>query len=166
MIERITVERFRIQSSKSFEEVLLGLEAGIGRPVMSVLQPQLDAASSFPEFRSLIETAVGAAGLMEFLRLDLGRAMRKDPEAKAYRIVRIIAGNPLIMKRMVEHVPDAGSYAPVTILVHESQGKVHICYDTMESLLTSYCNEPALKVARELDSKVIRLLREAAELRE
>ncbi len=162
MIERITVERFCIQSSKSFEEVLLGLEEGIGRPSMSVLQPQLDAASSFPEFRALIESAVGSADLMEFLRLDLGRVMSKDPEAQAYRIVRIIAGNPLIMKRMVEHLPHAGSYAPVTILVYESQSTVHICYDTMESLLTSYRSEPALQVAKELDSKVIRLLRDAA----
>jgi hypothetical protein len=72
---------------------------------------------------------------MKFLRLDLGGVMRRDPEAKAFKIVGIIAGNPLIMKRMVEHVPDAGSYAPVTILVYESQGKVHLCYDSMASLL-------------------------------
>ncbi len=63
--------------------------------------------------------AVGSADLMEFLRLDLGAAIKKDPAAKSFRIVRIIAGNPLIMKQMVERVPDAGSYAPVTILVYE-----------------------------------------------
>jgi uncharacterized protein (DUF302 family) len=99
---------------------------------------------------------------MKFLRLDLGGVMRRDPEAKAFKIVRIIAGNPLIMKRMVEHVPDAGSYAPVTILVYESQGKVHLCYDSMASLLTRYQNEAALEVAKELDAQVIRLLMDAA----
>jgi uncharacterized protein (DUF302 family) len=99
---------------------------------------------------------------MKLLRLDLGGVMRRDPEAKAFKIVRIIAGNPLIMKRMVEHVPDAGSYAPVTILVYESQGKVHLCYDSMASLLTRYQNEAALEVAKELDAKVIRLLMDAA----
>jgi len=160
---RISVERFCVESSKSFESVLLGLEKGIGRPKMSILQPQLDEARTFPEYRRLIEGVVGSASLMEFLRLDLGGTLRKDPDAKAYRIVRIIAGNPLIMKRMVEHVPAAGSYAPITILVYESQGKVHLCYDTMESLLTSYENGPALEVAKELDSKVIKLLNEAAE---
>ena len=129
---------------------------------MAVLQPQLNEAPTFTEYRRLIEGAVGSAGLMEFLRLDLGATLRKDPEAKAYRIVRIIAGNPLIMKRMVEHVPNAGSYAPVTILVFESQGKVHICYDKMESLLASYQKAPTLDVARDLDSKVIKLLQEAA----
>jgi len=64
---------------------------------------------------------------------------------------------------MVEHLPHAGSYAPVTILVYESQGKVHLCYDTMESHLASYHNEPALKVAKDLDAKVIRLLTDAAD---
>src|SRR5271169_1642054 len=107
---KTTVERVRLESSKSFEDVLAGLEPGIGRPDMSVLQPKMNRAASFLEFQRLVEGAVGSADLMEFLRLDLGGAMRKDPEAKAYRIVRIIAGNPLIMKKMVEHVPDAGSY--------------------------------------------------------
>ncbi|MGA3127491.1 MAG: DUF302 domain-containing protein [Candidatus Korobacteraceae bacterium] len=161
--EQITVERFHLESSKSFEEVLSALEKGIGRPQMSVLQPQLSSAPNFAEFQRLIHEAVGSANLMEFLRLDLGGAMRKDPDAKAYKIVRIIAGNPLIMKQMVEHLPHAGSYAPVTILVYESHGKVHLCYDTMESLLASYHNEPALKVAKDLDAKVIKLLTNAAD---
>ena len=160
--KRITVERFCIESLKSFEDVLLGLEVGIGRPNMSELQPKLNAASSFAEFQRLVEGAVASADLMEFLRLDLGGAMSKDPEAKAYKVVRIIAGNPLIMKQMVEHVPDAGSYAPVTILIYERQGKVHICYDTMESLLSSYQDRSALQVAKDLDSKVIRLITSAA----
>ena len=32
--------------------------------------------------------------------MDLGAALRKDPSVTAYKIVRIIAGNPLIMKQM------------------------------------------------------------------
>jgi uncharacterized protein (DUF302 family) len=98
---------------------------------------------------------------MEFLRLDLGAALQKDPAVKAYKIVRIIAGNPLIMKQMTVHVPDAGSYAPVTILVYERQDGVHVSYDTMASYLASSENEEALQVARDLDTKVIRLLTEA-----
>jgi hypothetical protein len=30
-----------------------------------------------------------------------------------------VVGNPLIMKQMVEHLPDAGCYAQVTILINE-----------------------------------------------
>jgi uncharacterized protein (DUF302 family) len=158
----ITLERVCIESSKSFEAVLAGLETGIGRPDMGVLQPRLHGAATFAEFQRLINEAVGSADLIEFLRLDLGGAMRKDPEARVCKMVRIIAGNPLIMKEMVEHVPDAGSYAPVTLLVYESHGKVHICYDMMESLLRPYGSGPALEVAKDLDSKVMKLLTEIA----
>src|SRR5947208_15440230 len=160
--KRITVERFCIESLKSFEDVLLGLEVGIGRPNMSELQPKLNAASSFAEFQRLVEGAVASADLMEFLRLDLGGAMSKDPEAKAYKVVRIIAGNPLIMKQMVEHVPDAGSYAPVTILIDEHPDGIHLSYDRMASFLAPYQNPAALNVARELDAKVEALLNSAA----
>src|ERR1700722_16585861 len=160
---KITIEKVTVHSARPFEDVLRALEKGIGRPNMSSLREQMDKASSFPEFQTIIHGAVGDADLMEFLRLDLGGALRKDPAARAYRIVRIIAGNPLIMKQMVEHVPEAGSYAPVTILVYERLGKVHLCYDTMESLLTSYGNAAALAVAKDLDEKVMSLLTEAAD---
>jgi hypothetical protein len=42
------------------------------------------------------------------------------------KIVRYMIGNPLIMKDMTKHVPEAGSYAPVTILVDERPDGVHL----------------------------------------
>ena len=66
------------------------------------------------------------------------------------------------MKEMAKHVPDAGSYAPVTILVDERSDVVHLSYDRMASLLASYGNRDALEVARSLDTKVEDLLRQAA----
>lgn len=74
-----------------------------------------------------------------------------------------LIGNPLIMKEMARHVPDAGSYAPVTILVDERPDGVHLSYDTMASLLSPYEDLDALAVARYLDSKVEALLRESAD---
>jgi uncharacterized protein (DUF302 family) len=73
-----------------------------------------------------------------------------------------LIGNPLIMKKMVEHVPDAGSYAPVTILVDERADGVHISYDTMVNFLEPYGNVEALKVAKELEAKIEALLNNAA----
>jgi hypothetical protein len=66
------------------------------------------------------------------------------------------------MKEMTKHVPDAGSYAPVTILVDERPDGVHLTYDKMASLLSPYGNSVALAVARDLDSKIENLLRESA----
>ncbi len=75
--------------------------------------------------------------------------------------MRFMIGNPLIMKEMAKHVPDAGSYAPVTILVDERPDGVHLSYDKMASLLAPYGNPKALAVARDLDSKIENLLRES-----
>ena len=61
-----------------------------------------------------------------------------------------------------KHVPDAGSYAPITVLVDERPDGVHLSYDRMASLLVAYGNSDALNVARDLDAKVEALLRHAA----
>jgi len=74
----------------------------------------------------------------------------------------IVVGNPLIMQQIARRVPDAGSYAPVTVLVDERADGVHISYDRMASLLAPYRNSEALAVARDLDKKVETLLSEAA----
>jgi hypothetical protein len=66
------------------------------------------------------------------------------------------------MKEMAKHVPDAASYAPVTVLIDERADGVHLSYDTMVGFLSSYGNLHALKIAQELDSKIERLLRETA----
>jgi hypothetical protein len=64
------------------------------------------------------------------------------------------------MKEMAKHVPDAGSYAPVTILVDERADGVHVSYDKMESYLLPYGSADALAVARNLDAKITTLLQE------
>jgi len=66
------------------------------------------------------------------------------------------------MRQMAQHVPDAGSYAPVTILIDERPDGVHLSYDRMASLLAPYENAAALDVARELDAKVEAMLASAA----
>ena len=159
--KKIDVERVTFVSSRSFEEVLGLLDKGIGRPNLGELGRRMMEAATFKEYEAVIHGVVGSADLMEFLRLDLGAALRKDPAVAAYKIVRIIAGNPLIMKQMTAHVPDAGSYAPVTILVFEREDGVHVSYDTMASYLAGYGNEKALQVARDLDAKVVKLLTDA-----
>ena len=159
---QIAVERFDIVSAKPFEQVLVELEKGIGRPDRDAYFKQKAAAQSFEEYARVVNDAVGASDLMEFIRFDPGAVLRKDPAAKAFKMVRIVAGNPLIMKQMAEHVPDAGSYAPVTILVSERGDGVHLSYDSMTSYLMPYDNAQALDIAQALDQKVIRLLEKAA----
>jgi hypothetical protein len=67
-----------------------------------------------------------------------------------------------MIREMVRGVPDAGSYAPVTVLVFERDGGVQISYDRMTKLLTPFGEAHALDVARDLDAKVEGLLYKAA----
>jgi len=99
---------------------------------------------------------------MLFVEFDHGAIIRKGTGRDAPRIIRLVMGNPLIMKEMAKHVPDAGSYAPVTVLVDERSDGVHLSYDRMASLLAPYGNSNALEVARNLDAKVEDLLQQAA----
>jgi hypothetical protein len=66
------------------------------------------------------------------------------------------------MEQMVRLVPDAGSYAPVTVLVDERPDGVHLSYDKFESYITPYANDEASKVARNLDVEIVDLLTKAA----
>ena len=96
------------------------------------------------------------------MQLDHGAILRKESGREAPKMIRFVIGNPLIMKEMVKHVPDAGSYAPVTVLVDERADGVHLSYDRMVSFLTPYGNREALEVAQNLDKKIENLLRQAA----
>jgi uncharacterized protein (DUF302 family) len=158
----IHVERFSVTSLKPFDEVVKALEAGIAHPNISAIMSEIVAAKSYSELERFIQNAAGASGLMEFVRFDLGAVMRKANGEKAPRSVRFLIGNPLIMKQMVEHAPDAGSYAPVTILLDERPDGVRLSYDRMASFLTTYGSEDALKVARDLDAKIEAVLTKAA----
>jgi uncharacterized protein (DUF302 family) len=130
---------------------------------MAAFREKFSAAQNEAEMRSVIDPVTKPNGLMEFTRFDLGEVLRKESGASAPRILRIVAGNPLIMKEMVKHVPDAGSYAPVTILIEQRPDGVYISYDRMASYLAPYGNSDALRVARDLDVKVEKILATAAE---
>ena len=161
-IREIAVQRFSLTSKKAVQEIIAALEKHISRPDMAVFGKQTAAAKNYSELEQMINASVGQAGLMEFIRFDLGEFLRKATGASSPQIVRLVAGNPLIMKRMVEHVPDAGSYAPVTILIDEREDGTHVSYDRMASFLAPYGNPQALEVAKDLDAKVEALLAAAA----
>jgi uncharacterized protein (DUF302 family) len=162
MIRKIEIERFSLTSSKPFDRVVAAVNAGIGHPDMAEFTRSTHEARSFTELKSAVEKGLSKAGLMLFMQLDHGAVVRKETGQDTPRIIRLLIGNPLIMKEMAKHVPDAGSYAPVTVLVDERADGVHLSYDTMTSLLAPYGNRDALDVARDLDSKVEDLLRNAA----
>jgi len=162
MIRKIEIQRFSLVSSKPFDQVVAALDASVGHPDMAEFRRSTQEASSFADLKRAVEKGLSEVGLMLFMQLDHGAVLRKETGRDTPRIVRFVIGNPLIMKEMAKHVPDAGSYAPVTVLVDERADGVHLSYDRMVSFLRPYGNAEALKVAKDLDAKVEALLASSA----
>ena len=162
-MRKFEIERLSVISSKPFNETVAALRAAIGHPDMAEFVKVTKGARTFAELESAIQKGLGKTGLMMFMELDQGGVLRRETGLGSPNIMRFLIGNPLIMKEMARHVPDAGSYAPVTILVDERPDGVHLSYDTMASLLSPYKNLDAVAVARDLDSKIEVLLRESAD---
>jgi uncharacterized protein (DUF302 family) len=161
-ITKLQIERVSVTSSRPFDSVVEALRASVGRLDLVEFSKTSKSASTFAELEKVINRDVGKTGLMLFLELDHGAVLRKETGLGQPRMMRFVIGNPLVMKEMVKHVPDAGTYAPVTVLVDERADGVHLSYDRMASFLKSYGSAEALKVARELDAKVETLLTAAA----
>lgn len=159
---QVVVERITLSTERPFDDVLAAIYDGVSRPDLAAAATAWLAASSFQEFENVVADNAGPAGLIQFLRLDQGSALAKVPGTEPRRMLRLLLGNPVTMTRMARTVPAAGSYVPVTVLLWQDGGTVRIAYDTMASLLAPYEDEQAHQVARELDSRVLALLRSAA----
>ena len=158
----IPVRRTSVVSSKPFDEIVQTLTATIGRPDLNAFHSAMTAATTVADLEDVVHGAIGSSELMEFVRFDAGEVLRKEQHGRGPKILRLVVGNPLIMKEMAKTVPDAAAYAPVTILVDERVDGVHLSYDSMASLLAPYGSQPALLVARDLDTKIEGLLEAAA----
>src|SRR5688572_22463634 len=101
------------------------LEARIGHPDEARLLQLRTGAGTFAELERAVRASVSDIGLMLFTKFDLGAVLRKQSGRDTPKMVRLIVGNPLIMTELARHTPEAGSYAPVTILVDERADGVH-----------------------------------------
>jgi hypothetical protein len=160
--QTLEIRRLSVVSSKPFDDVLGRLSASIGQPDMDALRSAFSRTKTLADLVDLVQGALGSSQLMEFARFDLGRILAVERGGAGPKLLRLIVGNPLIMKEMVRATPDAASYAPVTILVDERSDGVHLSYDSTASLLAPYGSQAALVIARALDAKVEGLLQAAA----
>jgi len=159
---QVNVKRWSITSQKPFDAVVAAVEEEIGRPNMLEFVAKMTAATSYDEMQKVVDDSVSEIGLMEFMRLDHGAVLAKAGVDGNPKSVRLIMGNPLIMQSMARLIPDAGSYAPLTVLIDQRPDGIHLSYDEMASVLAPYGNAEALKIARDLDAKIKRLLKSAS----
>lgn len=158
----VALRRISIVSPRPFDEIVRRLMGTIGRPDITAFHNAMVTATTVADLEKVVQSAVGSSGLMEFVRFDAGEVLRKERGGAAPKLLRLLVGNPLIMKEMARRVPDAASYAPVTILVDERADGVHLSFDSMASLIAPYRDEAVLAVAMDLDAKVVGLLETAA----
>ena len=161
-VRTVNVQRWSVVSQKPFETVVAAVEAAMGKPNMSEFARDIAAAATYPDMREVVQNAVSEIGLMEFMRLDVGAVLAKAHPERNPQSIRLIIGNPLIMESMARLVPDAASYAPVTVLIDRRPDGVHLSYDEMASLLAPYGNAEAVEIAGDLDIKVRRMLQDAS----
>lgn len=84
-------------------------------------------------------------------------------EGDVRRAVQFEIGNPLTAERMTRHQLAAGLYAPLRVLLYEDgDGVATIEYDLPSTLLSQWNDDAVTKVAVELDSKLEKLLANAA----
>ncbi|MBI5341570.1 MAG: VOC family protein [Mycolicibacterium rufum] len=162
-VRTVAIQRFTMVTRRRFDDVLQALREGVGHASdLASLVQRWNTAATPDELERITVEAQGSSGLIEFLTLDLGAVLAVRYPQRQYRLVRLIIGNPVTMSDMTVSTPDAGSYAPVTILAAERPDGVHLSYDSVASAIAGHDEPSARAVAQRLDASVMELMRQAA----
>src|SRR3954467_4219064 len=105
---RFEIERFSVTTSMPFEAVVAALKDAVGRLDLVEFAKASKQAGTFAELKEVIDRNLGKTGLMLFMEFDHGAVLCKEPGLTKPKMVRLVIGNPLVMKDMAKHVPEAG----------------------------------------------------------
>ena len=152
--------RVRVESARSFEDVLQNLQTLVGKTTIPQASPQEQASAPTREqFEQAIQSQVGESDFTLMFAMDYGHWL---PHFGIQRkVILWILGNPLIAITMIRHDITASLFAPVELLLveHESGAGSTVIYDLPSSLMVIEPNPDLLAAARVLDQKLERLVR-------
>jgi hypothetical protein len=157
-----TGKRVRVESDRSFERVRDDLRALVPKSMATEAYSTatqnaggLDRAS----FERMVRSQLGESGFMLFQEFDYGIWLPLYGVNR--KVVRWVLGNPLIAITMIRHDVEAALFAPVELLLRESDvgGGSAIVYDLPSSLMVIRENPPLLEAATALDRKLDALVR-------
>jgi hypothetical protein len=114
-----------LTSALPFDVVVAKLAGAIGHPDMPTFAGAVRPAHTLEDLERVANAATGTGGLMEMAHWDMGEVLRKGAEGTP-KALRLVIGNPLIMRSMAKRLPDAASYAPVTVLIDERHSGVSL----------------------------------------
>ena len=147
---RFTVDHLCAASDKPFDEAQADFERQLGRFDPAALQSvsQNPAAAV-----ARIEAMAGPTGLMIFEIRDHGSLL--SIAGLARKALQYVVGNPLSASQMTRHAIGASLYAPLRMLLYESDdGNTCIEYDRPSSLFGQFGDERINQVAASLDQKL------------
>jgi hypothetical protein len=152
----IQVEHIKIESGKSFSDVKAAFES---------LVPQLDARIfvllQYGESDRARKELERGPELSIFNTRDHGGLLQIT--GQPCKAVQYAIGNPLTATRMTKHQLAASLYAPLRVVLYETEaGHAVFEYDRPSSLFGQFGDERVTEVGRELDASLERVLVMAA----
>ena len=158
---RFVVDHVRLETDKSFEEVVKAFERQLGTFDPDVRRAAAESGDT-EAAKARIEAMAGPSGLMLFGTQDHGALLRLAGQKR--KAVQYVVGNPLVALQMTRHDIRAGLYAPLRLLVYESEaGKTCLEYDRPSSLFGQFHDDRISPTAAMLDRKLEALVAAATE---
>ena len=152
----VQVEHVKIESTKSFSEVRVALESSVPRldaGILALLQ-QGESDRARRELERAPELSI-------FNSRDHGGLLQIIGQPR--KAVQYDIGNALTATRMTQHQLPTSLYAPLRVVLYESEaGSAIFEYDRPSSLFGQFGDDRVIAVARELDASLERVLVKAA----
>jgi uncharacterized protein (DUF302 family) len=133
---RISVDHVRLTTDKSFGDVTKAFEQQLGKFDPDVTKA-LIAAGDVEQAREKIAAMAGSSSFMLFGTQDHGALLRLAGQKR--KAIQYVLGNPLFALHKTQHDIRASLYAPLRVLIYESEGgRTSIEYDKPSSLFGQF----------------------------
>jgi uncharacterized protein (DUF302 family) len=153
----ISVEHIVLRSHLSFQKLQEALEMKLGKQSsMEEVRGLMGTQASWEIITQAVESGVGESGFVLFFKTD--HSLYLQLAGGNTRACRYAIGNPLLAIAMTSHVPEAGLYAPLSLVVWENTQGTFLSYDSIASLISQYGNEQATAAASVVEEKLQQLI--------
>ena len=160
---RFMVDHVRLTTDKPFEDVTQSFEAQLGKFDGDV-RKAATASEDTEEAKAKIAAMAGPSGFMLFGTSDHGALLRLAGQKR--KAIQYVVGNPVFALQMTQHDIRASLYAPLRVLIYESEdGKTCVEYDKPSSLFGQFGDSRITPTATMLDRKLETLVTKAIESR-
>jgi len=123
------IERREAVVHRPFEDVVAHIELHTAQPDLVHLRQVLVDAATGDDIDRALTTALDGRALMILSRLDLDLVLVGPRQ----RMIRLVLGDPRLLRALAQHMPLAAAAAPTTLLVFEGVDGVHLVFDTVAS---------------------------------